>query len=103
MSEATRIAALQLAISIGGRVTDEIILERARTFDAYLAEEPFSDNTIEAHDGEIEHHDVVAKLNLTVKSSTQPATAAEQAAETAQAEASAEQGFRSKAKARHAK
>lgn len=61
MSEATRIAALQLAISIGGRVTDEIILERARTFDAYLAEEPISDNTIEAHDGEIEHHDVVAK------------------------------------------
>jgi len=46
------------------------------------------------------HHDVVAHLNLNVKSASQPeeSTAAAEAAEPG-----AEQGFRAKAKARHAK
>jgi len=45
---------------------------------------------------------VVARLNLTVKSATQPQGADENATP-ADAEPAAEQGFRSKAKARHAK
>ena len=56
-----------------------------------------------AHEIEIKlHHDVVARLNITVKSSSQPQAAEAPAAPEA-AEHSAEQGFRSKAKARHAK
>jgi len=56
-----------------------------------------------SHDIEIKlHHDVVAHLTLNVKSSSQTATEGAPAQEPA-AESSAEQGFRSKAKARHAK
>jgi large subunit ribosomal protein L9 len=58
-----------------------------------------------AHEIEIKlHHDVVAHLNLNVKSSSQPQAPAEDASAAAPAEQSAEAGgFRSKAKARHAK
>jgi large subunit ribosomal protein L9 len=59
-----------------------------------------------AHEIEIKlHHDVVARLNLNVKSS-KPEAASEGEAAAASAEGeqqSGEQGFRSKAKARHAK
>jgi large subunit ribosomal protein L9 len=57
------------------------------------------------HEIEIKlHHDVVAHLNLNVKSSAQPHAAAEEPAAAGNAgESSAEQGFRSKAKARHSK
>jgi len=59
------------------------------------------------HEIEIKlHHDVVAHLNLNVKSSAQSHAAAEAtaaAAEAAAAEPAAEQGFRAKAKARHSK
>jgi large subunit ribosomal protein L9 len=63
-----------------------------------VLERPIKDSG--AHEIEIKlHHDVVAKLNLNVKSSgkTEGAAAAEEAPE-AEAE-----GFRSKAKARHSK
>jgi large subunit ribosomal protein L9 len=58
-----------------------------------------------AHEIEIKlHHNVVARFNLTVKSSSQPHGGAEEAAAPAHpAEPAAEQGFRSKAKARHSK
>jgi len=47
---------------------------------------------------------VVARLNLTVKSTSQPHAGAEEAAAPSEnAESAAEQGFRSKAKARHSK
>ena len=58
-----------------------------------------------AHEIEIKlHHDVVAKLNLNVKSTRPEAEGQEGAAsEAAEGEQAGEQGFRSKAKARHAK
>ena len=57
-----------------------------------------------AHEIEIKlHHDVVARLNLNVKSSSQPQSGAEEGAAPEAAEPAAEQGFRSKAKARHSK
>jgi len=60
------------------------------------------------HDIEIKlHHDIVAHLNVNVKSSSKPETAPEEeshaAAAPADAEGSAEHSFRSKAKARHTK
>ena len=60
------------------------------------------------HDIEIKlHHGVVAHLNLNVKSSTQPqagqAGAESAASAPAEAEPTAEPGFRAKAKSRHAK
>jgi large subunit ribosomal protein L9 len=58
------------------------------------------------HEIEIKlHHDVVARLNLNVKSSHPPKAGAEDAAPAPAegAEPAGEQGFRSKAKARHSK
>jgi large subunit ribosomal protein L9 len=56
------------------------------------------------HEIEIKlHHDVVARLNLNVKSSSQGKAGAEEAAPAEAGEPAAEQGFRSKAKARHSK
>jgi len=59
-----------------------------------------------AHEIEIKlYHDVVAHLNITVKSSNQPNQSQAGAEESAPegAEAAGDQGFRSKAKARHSK
>ena len=58
------------------------------------------------HEIEIKlHHDVVADLNLNLKSSSQPQAASEEPASASEggAEHSAEQGFRAKPKARHSK
>jgi len=56
------------------------------------------------HDIEIKlHHDVIAHLNINVKSSSQPEGATEKTPASAEGEQSAEQGFRSKAKAKHSK
>jgi large subunit ribosomal protein L9 len=69
-----------------------------------VLEHPIKDTG--AHDIEIKLGDgVIAHLNLTVKSSSQEAGAAEAApaSPAPAAESSAEQGFRSKAKARHSK
>lgn len=66
-----------------------------------VLERPIKDTG--AHEIEIKLHDgVVAKLNLNVKSSSKP-DGAEESPAPASAEGSEEQGFRSKAKARHAK
>jgi large subunit ribosomal protein L9 len=77
------------------------IVERHRI----VLERPIKDTG--PHEIEIKlHHDVVAHLNLNVKSSAQPHAASEEspaAAEGAGAEPAAEQGFRAKAKARHSK
>ena len=63
-----------------------------------VLERPIKDTG--AHEIEIKlHHDVVAKLNVNVKSSSQK-EGAESAAAPAESE---DQGFRSKAKARHSK
>lgn len=68
-------------------------------------ERPIKDTGL--HEVEIKlHHDVVAKLSLTVKSSSEQKAADEATAAKAPAggaEASADQAFRSKAKARHSK
>jgi large subunit ribosomal protein L9 len=69
-----------------------------------VLERPIKDSG--PHEIEIKlHHDVVAHLNLNVKSSNQPQAGAEEqaAAPEGGAEASAEQGFRAKPKARHSK
>jgi large subunit ribosomal protein L9 len=67
-------------------------------------ERPIKDTGL--HEIEIKlHHDVVAHLNLNVKSSAQSQAAAEEqpAAPEGGAESSAEHGFRAKPKARHSK
>jgi len=93
-----------------GSITAKDIADRLKTelgteIDRHhiVLERPIKDSG--AHEIEIKlGHDVVAKLNLNVKSSSQAASASEeQAAAPEGAEHSAEQGFRSKAKARHAK
>jgi len=75
------------------------IVERHRI----VLERPIKDTG--PHEIEIKlHHDVVAHLNLNVKSSAQSHAAAEASAAAAEAaEPAAEQGFRAKAKARHSK
>jgi large subunit ribosomal protein L9 len=68
-----------------------------------VLERPIKDSG--PHEIEIKlHHDVVARLNLNVKSSSQPHTGAQEpAAPSASAEPASEQGFRAKPKARHSK
>jgi large subunit ribosomal protein L9 len=71
-----------------------------------VLERPIKDSG--PHEIEIKlHHDVVAHLNVNVKSSLKPETAPEEDAHGAPAhaegEAAGEQGYRSKAKARHTK
>jgi len=66
-----------------------------------VLERPIKDTG--AHEIEIKlGHDVVAKLNLNIKSSSQPKEGAEEPAAPAEGDAH-ESGYRSKAKARHSK
>jgi large subunit ribosomal protein L9 len=86
------------AKDISDRLKNELGIEIERH--RIVLERPIKDTG--AHEIEIKlHHDVTARLNLTVKSATQPQ--GEQAAAPVEAEKEAEQGFRSKAKARHSK
>ncbi|HEX4085512.1 MAG TPA: 50S ribosomal protein L9 [Chthoniobacteraceae bacterium] len=92
------ITAKDIADKLKGELGGSAEIERHRI----VLERPIKDTG--AHEIEIKlHHDVVARLNLNVKSSKAEG-AEEGAAPAAEGEhAAGEQGFRSKAKARHSK
>ena len=93
------ITAKDIADRLKGELGGAVEIERHRI----VLERPIKETG--AHEIEIKlHHDVVAHLNINVKSSSQPQAGAETPATHAQpAEPAEEQGFRSKAKARHSK
>ena len=91
------ITAKDIADKLKGELGGGIEIERHRI----VLERPIKDTGV--HEIEIKlGHDVVAQLNLNVKSSSKPEAGSEEPAAPA-AESSAEQGFRSKARARHSK
>ncbi len=94
----TLITAKDIADRLKAELGGTAEIERHRI----VLERPIKDTG--EHEIEIKlHHDVVARLNLNVKSSSQGKAGAEEAAPAEAGEPAAEQGFRSKAKARHSK